>query len=58
MWILVLIFKLGDAGGITAIQDFPTEKVCIETGKQWETNTNTFGLQHYTYKCIKKITEK
>lgn len=56
MWILVLIFKFSYAGGITSIQDFPTEKACIETGKQWETNTTTFGA-NYTYKCIKKITE-
>lgn len=57
MWILVLIFKLGSAGGITSIPDFPTEKACIETGKQWESNTTTLGAD-YTYKCIQKITEK
>lgn len=56
MWILVLIFKLGNAGGITSIQDFPTEKACIETGKQWEAN-DSWGSPKYSYKCIKKFTE-
>lgn len=51
MWILVLIFKLSSAGGITSIPDFPTEKACIETGKQWAANSSTFGADYY-YKCI------
>lgn len=54
MWVLVLIYTVfGNAGGITLISDFSTEKACIETGKQWEAN-NSWGSAKYSYKCLKK----